>query len=471
MFQMLSSQGISFLIRLILARLLIPEYFGIVGMAIVFTSLFSTIGDLGLGAALIQLKQDRLQKIHLDTVFLLSLLFNGVVFLILTLVVAPFVAWFYEEPILSQIIPVLGIGICLSPLSIIHRILLTRDLHFKPLSIVAAIASIVAGTVAVTLALVGAGVWSLVAHSVISAFISVPLLWYMITWKPSFRFSRKALADILEFSIYDMLQRTLISLTQNIDYLLIGKLLDVKLLGLYTFAFTLTDIFRQQIMAILNKVMFPVYSQLQDDLPSIKKYYLLVIKYNILVIAPIMFLLIFFADPLIPWLFGSQWQPSIFLVRAMSLASIIHAIGGTNGSVLKGIGRVDLNLKLYLAKTVLITVPAFIIGINLYGINGAAIAVIIHKTATRLLFQHHLKKLVDVQERDIARAMKPACLGSIAMLPVFITFHFIVEINTWQILLFAIFLAIVSYLLIAVIFVKEEMAQILKLAQQYGRNN
>jgi O-antigen/teichoic acid export membrane protein len=460
--QLLIERGFGFVAKLILARLLLPEHFGIIGMAVVFTGLINTINDLGMAAALIQYKQERLRRIHYDTVFWLSTLFSIGTFLLLLVAIGPFAAWFYDEPLLTLVVPAIGISVCLNPLNLVHRVQLTRELRFKALGIISSIASVVGGVGAILLALLGAGVWSIVAQSVLATLVSIPLMWRTTRWWPRLQFSKEALQEVFSFGVYDTLVRTVVFLTKNIDYLLIGKLLGAELLGIYTLAFILTDTFRQQLMAVLNKVMFPVYSQLQDDLSSVKAYYLQVTRYNTLAIMPIMLIFIFFANPLIPWLFGIQWQQSIFPLQAMAIASIIHAVGGTNSSVLKGIGRVDLDFKLYLFKTILVTIPAFTIGTFFYGINGAAVAVIIHKLTTRLLYQHYMKKLASIYEMDILRAIQPALWGSMSMLLIGSIFHFLVDIDSWLTLLLGIFLAGTFYISIAVFFVQTEIKEIIK---------
>ncbi len=419
-FQLMSSQGTRILVKLILARLLVPGYFGIVGMAVVFTGLFEAIGDLGLAAALTQFKKERLTRIHLDTAFWLSVLFSGLIFLILTFGIAPFAVWFYGEPSLQSVIPVLGLSVLLSPLSLIHRILLIRELNFKPLSLMDVGASFGSGIIAVLLALGGAGVWSIVSHNILSFALAVPVFWWVTPWRPRLNFSGKAFSEILGLGIYESLKRILLFLTKNFDYLVVGKLLGAEMLGFYTLAFIFTDTFRQRIMSILNKVMFPVYSRLENDMSAIKAYYLRVIKYNTLIITPIMLYLVFFADPLIPYLVGATWGPMIFPVRAMAVACIIHTIGGTTDSLLKGIGRFDLNFKVYLINTFLVTIPAFVIGINFWGINGAALAVVIYKISSRIIYQYYIRKYVRVYETDILRALIPAVTGWMGTIPIIV---------------------------------------------------
>jgi len=429
--QMVVSRLISFLVSLILARVLLPEHFGIVGMAVVFTGLFSAIGDLGLGAALIQFKEDLLKQIHLDTAFWLSLLFNTVVFILLAAVIAPLGVRFYDEQILRLVIPVMGMSILFSPFSLIHRILLTRELRFKALSIIAVYSALGAGTAAVALALSGAGVWSIVIQTVLASLLPIPVLWRTTRWTPRFRFSRQAFHEIFGFSLYDALQRTLSYLSRNVDTLLVGKMLGSELLGFYSFAYTLTDVFRQHLMSVLNKVMFPVYGQLQEDIRAVKRNYLRVVKYNTLLITPIMLLLIYFAGEVIPLFFGEKWLPAVVPVQAMAAASIIHAVGGTSDSVLKGLGRFKLNFRITAFRIFLVIFPVFFVCVYFWGILGAAAAVVVRKLFTRFIYQYHLRKVINVSEMELLRSVKSAFIGAFVTIPVYLLFELAGTASVW----------------------------------------
>lgn len=459
--QLIVDSVFGLVVKLILARLLIPEHFGIVGMAIVFTGLISTINELGMASALIQFKQENLRRIHYDTVFWLSILFSLTTFVLLVVVIGPFAAWFYDEPILTLVISVIGISVFLNPLNLVHRVQLTRDLRFKALSIIASTASIAGGVGAITLALLGAGVWSIVAQGIIATLVSIPLMWRTTRWLPRFKFSKHALKDVIGFGVYDTFLRALVFLTKNIDYLLIGWLLGAKLLGIYTLAFLLTDTFRQKIMAVLNKVMFPVYSQLQDNRSAIKNYYLQVVKYNTLIVTLFMVIFFLYSVPLLDLLFGPEWDLASFPLQAMAIASVIHAVGGTSSAVLKGIGRVDIDFKMHIIKTLLITIPIFLIGIYFYGINGAAVAVVIHKLASRFMYQYQLKQLVGVGERDVWQAAKPSLLASLATIPVALIYYAYFDISQVFVLLIVILLTGIIYMATSLFFIRTEISRVM----------
>ena len=470
-FELLGSRGISFVVKLILTQLLLPEHFGIIGMAVVFTGLINTINDLGMAAALVQFKQDRLLRIHYDTVFWLTTLLSLGTFILLVVAIGPFAAWFYNEPILSLIIPAIGISVFLSPLNLVHRVRLTKDLNFKSLGIISIISSIAGGVFAIALALLGAGVWSIVAQSVIATLVSIPLMWRTTQWWPRFQFSKDAVNDVFRIGVFDMLKRTFVFLTKNIDYLLIGRLLGADLVGIYTLAFLLTDTFRQQLMGVMNKVMFPVYGKLQSKLDEVKSYYVQIIKYNALIVTLFMTIFVFYASPLIHLLFGSRWELATFPLQALAIASVIHAIGGTSDAVLRGIGRFDIDFKIYLLKTILITIPAFFVGVYYFGINGASVAVVLHKLTSRIIYQFQLKRLVGITERDIWKAFKPTMLAFLSTIPIAIIYNTYFEKSHFFLFLITVILTGFVYSTTGLFLIRKEVKHIISFISQGQKSN
>lgn len=410
-FNLLVSRGLQFVVKLILARLLLPEHFGIVGMAVVFTSVISVLGEMGLSAALIRSRDDEISATHFHTAFWASIAFNLLIYLIIALGLAPFAAWFYGEDILRLVLPVLGLSVVIMPFSLIPRIILTRSLNFKRLNLIQIIPTIISGAISITMALMGFGVWSIVVHGLAAAALTVPVYWLSVSWRPKPVFSKQALRQILGFGVYDTMQNTLVTLTKNIDYLIIGKIVGAAPLGYYTLAFTLTDTFRQQIMGILNKVMFPIYGKVQTDIPKVKKYYLSVVRLNTAVTAGVMMVLFLYAEPIIHIVFGERWLPAVFPIKMMAIAGVIHAIGGTSASVLKALGYFNIQLKITVYIVFFIMIPGFITGTHLFGINGAAVVVVLGKLAGRVFGQYYMKKHIGVTDSDIFNAVKPSIYG------------------------------------------------------------
>jgi O-antigen/teichoic acid export membrane protein len=459
-FQLLAARGTALFVQLVLARILLPEHFGIVGMAAVFIDIIGAVGDLGLAAALIQFKKEKLTARHLDTAFWSSLGFNGLIFLFLVFVIGPFAAWFYNEPLLQVVLPVAGAENLLKSFGLIQRVMLTKELRFKPIGIIEATSSVLSGAIAIAAALAGVGAWSLIIKDLGFVGISLPLLWSAVKWRPRFRFSKLALKDTLGVGIYDALQSLFVFFTKNIDYLLVGKLLGAELLGIYTLAFILTDTFRQQIWAILSRVMFPVYAQVQEDIQKIRDYYLRIVKYNMIAVMPIMIIFISYAEAFLMNIVGEQWLLAKFPLQVMALSAIVMTMGGTTGSVLRGLGRFDLVFRLTAISAILVAIPAFAIGIYFFGINGAAVAVLIHQTTSRILFQYQMRKFISVREIDIYFAIRTPLIGTLAALPIIAATHLLFRSFDLLLLSISVFCSILVYCITIYLLNKTELIKI-----------
>lgn len=366
-----------FIIKLVLARLLFPEDYGIIGMAVVFTSIVSAFNELGMGAALIQRKKEFLTNSHYNTAFWAGLIWGILIFTFMVFVISPLAAWFYEEPILSQIIPVLSLGILATPVNVIHRSQLTRDMNFKKISFISNTSNIFSGVVALILALNGAGVWSLVFNSIASFIIAMPQWFYATKWFPNFEFSKQAFRDIFGFGIYTTGTRLLVKINGQIDYMIVGKLLGAVSLGIYSLAFLLTSIFRSQITQIIDQVLYPLFSKMQDDTQQLKRYYLKIVRINAMAVYPVMFGLILFSTQFISLLFGEKWTEAIPILKILSVAVILGMLTTSSSVLLRASGKPAIELKIMTFNTLVFYAPFIILGTYLYEVTGTAVGYVI----------------------------------------------------------------------------------------------
>ncbi len=467
-FHLIAAQGIKFLVKLILARLLLPEHFGIVGMAVIITSLLEIFGDFGFTAALVQFSHKDLRKIHLDTAFWLSLLINGAIYSLLFFFITPLGAWFFQEPLLNSVIPVLGISICLSPLSLIHRVLLTRELRFKPLSLTESTASLASGIIAVLLALSDAGIWSLVLHTLLSTALAVPVFWFLVEWRPRFMFSREASKEILNFGVFFAAQRGLIFGTKYLDFIIIGKLVGAEALGAYTLAFLLTRKIRRHIISVLEKVMFPVYGRIKHEPARIKKYYLLTVKYYTLFIFPYLAILFFHAPVLVESLFGEIWLDAGLTVRLLCLAVAIEVTGGHPNSILKGMGMAKLGFKIYFLLTVFIALPGMTAGAYYFGLEGVAAVVVVYQFCARIIFHYYLKKIINVNLMNIFYAVLPGLSCIIIFSALHSASMLFIRDESIEFTIIAVFAGLIIYLLLMFSFFKHKFPEISQLFGKRG---
>ena len=365
-------------------------------MATVFTGFIQVLNDIGIGAALVQKKDEDLSPIHYNTAFWTGIVWSLLLYLFVGFVLGPLAAKFYNEPILSRLIPVLGLGIISGPVNLVHKAQLTKRMDFKKMAFIDNSANIVSGTIALILAFLGAGVWSLAFNSVASIIIAMPLYFGATRWRPQLSWDNNAFKLIFGFGFYTTGTSIINYVINNLDYLLIGKLLSAQALGAYTFAFVLTDTFRGRLMAVINNVMYPLYGRKQTDPISLKKYYLKVVNYNSVLIYPIMVFFITLGKPFIFHIFGEKWNTSVEPLEILSISVMVHMLVNSNTALIRGMGRPDLEMKLQIIKAI-IYIPILILGIYSYGIIGAAWAILFNKIIAVLIAQYTFNKLLNIK--------------------------------------------------------------------------
>ena len=361
-----------FFVKLVLARLLFPEEFGIVGMATVFTSFIQVLSEMGVGSALIQRKKEDIKDIHFQTVFWTSLVWSIFMYILVILVVNPFVSEFYKEPLLLQIVPILSLPILFSSVNIINKSQLMRALDFKKLAFVNNISSIIAGFGAIILAFNSFGIWALVFNVVFPFLVAMPLFFLATRWKPKFEWDKTAFKQIFGFGVFTFGTTIILNISANIDYLIIGKLVNAAALGAYTLAFMLTGLVSSQVTSMLNRVMFPFYSSIQSDITKVKGYYLKVVGYYAVLIYPIMLALIVLAGPIISVFFGDKWVDTKIPLRILAVAVLINVLTSSYNLLFRSIGKPRLEMKILFFILIFATLPAVIIGGYYYGIRGVA---------------------------------------------------------------------------------------------------
>lgn len=412
--QLVINQSFTFIVRLILAKLLLPEQFGIIGMATVFTGFVQVLTELGIGAALVQRKDDQLNPIHYHTSFWTGVIWSALLFLLMTFVAAPFAANFYKEPILKVLIPVISIGILLSPINLVNKAQLTKQMNFKKIARIENITNIIAGIISIIMALLGAGVWSLAFNSTAIILFAIPLYFKATGWFPKLIWSKEAFKDVFGFGIYTTGTNVINYFINNVDYLLIGKVLSAQALGAYTFAFVLTDTFRGKLMSVINNVMYPLYGKKQGDPEALKKYYLKVVSYNSIIVYPIMVLLLTLAEPIILNIFGDKWHDSIIPLKILSVSVMIHMLVNSNTALIRGLGKPGLEMKLQLFKA-FIFIPTLVFGIYTNGIIGASWAILINKVIAVIIAQYTFNKLINIKisSKEFVNEIKAPWIASI----------------------------------------------------------
>jgi len=409
------SKGASILAKLVLARLLLPEHFGFVSMVVVFTSISGIVGDLGFRLGLIQRQRDHRTRLLYDSAF--WLLFGAAFLMIgvMWLVGVPFLVWFYEEPRLAGVALAMSTIVIFKNLQVVPEARLARLMRFKQIALAEISGMLIGCTAAILLALAGANVWSLVAQTLVAGAFTCAMMFAHSGWRPRLRVSLPALRDLSGYSRYLVGSRVLISLQQNMDYLLIGKLIGAHALGIYAIAFLLTETMRAQVYWLVSKAVFPFYSRAIGREEDIRAVYLGTVRYMSVTVFPAATLLILFASDFVPALFTSTWNAAIVPIQILATASIIVASAGTPGEVLRGIGRANLDFRINFGVALFVALPALWFGTSRFGLAGAAAAVLCHYCVSRVAFGIALRRLIGIRARDLLGAVQRALLGCVLM--------------------------------------------------------
>jgi len=412
------TQAFQFTVRIILARLLVPKDFGIIGMALIFTALIQTVNELGLSAAIIQRKD--INKKHLSTSFWISI-FMGVILCIIAVIVSPFIADFFKERLVQPVISILSVGFILGSFGAVHRTLLAKKIDFKSVAITETGAAAFSGIVSVVLALLGFGVWSLVIGSLVGSFGRSALLWLRCPWRPSMIFDLKSFKELFGFGRNVMGSRILNYISSNADYLLIGKFLDVTCLGLYTLAYQMAIFPLFRISSIVTRVTFPTFSMIQDNNANLRVGYLKAIKYTSLITFPLLGGLAVVAPKFIPIVIGEKWMPMVLPLQILCIAGAVKSVGTHVGSILLSKGRADIQFKWNIFTTIVIPL-AILIGVR-YGIMGVATAITIMSLLLFLIIQKITNRLIDLSFYEFFRALYPAAVCSVILIASVLAFQ------------------------------------------------
>lgn len=352
----LLTQLIQLSIMLVLARMLGPEAFGLVGMLAVFIAISQVFVDSGFTSALIR-KQDRTEE-DFSTAFIINIVISVVVYSLLFLL-SPYIASFYEQPELSSITRVLGIVVIINALSLVQKAKLTIEMDFKNLAKASLLSVLFSSTVAITLAYKGFGVWSLVFQTIIMAASNVILLNIFRPWKPKVQYSQASFSHLFGFGSKLLVSSLIDTVYKNIYQIIIGKQFTATQVGQFTQANQLSSIPAMTLTNVIQRVTYPMLSQMQDDHAQLEKSYLLTLKLAALVVFPLMFGLAFVSEPLLLVLVGADWLPAAQLVSILAIGFMLYPIHAINLNLLQVKGRSDLFLKLEIVKKLMTTIILF----------------------------------------------------------------------------------------------------------------
>jgi PST family polysaccharide transporter len=397
----------------VLARILSPMDFGIVGIATLAIIYFSILQELCLNHALIQ-KREELANTA-DTVFTINLTV-GVILTGFTYFMAPLVAGFFHEPRVTPLLQVLAFSFLLEPLGSAHLARLQRDLNFRRKLIPDLGRATVKALTGIGAALAGMEAWSLIIAQLAGITSGVILSWIVMPWRPRLRIDTKLARGLFSFSIPLVFVNVFNIVAVNADYTVVGHLLGSQALGIYLMAYRIPELTIISLWMVLASVTFPAFSSIQDQPEKLKRGFLTTIRYVQALTMPLSLGMVLAAEPLVMIMLGPKWEAVIPLLRLLAVYAMIGSIGTNAGDVYKAIGKPSI-----LWKIGCINIPILITLLYTgaqYGLIGVAIAHItgtIQQTLTRLIIA---ARILNLSTLDILNELKPAVVGSLVMLTV-----------------------------------------------------
>lgn len=346
--------GVTFVVSIVLARLLSPEEYGLIGILTIFIAIFNAIVDSGFTNALIR-KQDATDTDY-STVFYTNLVLSVVLAAVLFFFAKP-ISVFFERPELVSLTQVMSSIVILNALSIVQRVRTTKAIDFKTQTKITFISSIGSGVIGIAMAYMGYGVWALVGQQVTNQLLTTLFFWIYNKWMPKLVFSWPSFKEMWAFGSNLLVSKLLDTGWQEIYQVVIGKCYSPTTLGLYTRAKQFADLCSSNLTSVVQRVSYPVLSSIQDDRVRLKVAYQRVIKTTMLPTFALMLGMAACAEPMIYVLIGEQWLQCVPMLQIICIYGMLYPLHALNLNMLQVQGRSDLFLKLEIIKKIIAVGP------------------------------------------------------------------------------------------------------------------
>jgi O-antigen/teichoic acid export membrane protein len=459
------AQVISFIVTIILARILEPEVYGNVALITVFTSIMQVFVDGGMGNALIQ-KKDA-DDTDFSTVFYFNIVFCSVVY-ILIFVCAPHLASFYEDQTLTNMIRVASVIILISGMKNIQQAYVSRTLQFRTFFFATLIGTIVSAVVGISMAYAGFGAWALIGQKFTNAFIDTIALWIIVKWRPKMLFSVRRMYKLFTYGWKLLVSSLIDTLYGNVRQLIIGKLYSASDLAYYNRGRYIPNLVVTNINTSIDSVLFPIMSKSQDDINGVRNMMRRAIKTSNYIMAPMMIGIACMAEPIVTVLLTDKWLPSVPYLRIFCIIYMFQPIHTANANAIKALGRSDISLKLELI-TKIVGVSILLISMN-FGVIAIAISYLINNFINqiinswpnrKLLNYRYLEQIHDILPNTMLAMFMGGCVYAISYLQMPVIISMILQVVS----------GIVIYILGSIIFKIDSFDYILETIKKKVRGN
>lgn len=395
-----SGQIIGFLITLFMARMLTPADYGLVGMIGIFIAISNVLVVSGFSQALVR-KQDR-SDVDDSTVFYFNIVVGFILYWILFFC-APLISKFYNEPLLTPITRLIGLGLIFNSLCVVQRSQFTLKIDFKTTAKIAIISSLISGTAGIISALCGLGVWAIVIQQLSGMVLTTTLLWANSSWRPIKVYSWQSFRELFSFGSKLLLSGLLDTLFHNIYSLVIGKVYKASDLGFYSRAYSFSDLATSNLTGIIQRVTYPVLCKVQTEQERLADGYRRILKMSAFIIFPLLVGMASVAKPMVITLLTEKWVYAAVLLVPICLSGMWYPVHAINLNLLQVKGRSDLFLRLEIIKKILaivvlvVTVPMGLYAMCWGGVISSLIALVINTYYTgKLINLGFFKQMYDL---------------------------------------------------------------------------
>lgn len=414
------TSGIQFVVQVVLARLLLPQYFGTIAIVGAFISFANILVQSGFNMALVQ-KKNADEK-DFASVLYLSLAASALLYVII-FAAAPLVAGFYNDPLLTSLLRALSLTLLIGAFNSIQVAYIARNMLFRKAFYGGLGAVLASGAAGIAAALLGAGIWTLVIQQLTSQLTITIVLWFTVRWRPKLQFSFERIRSLFSFGWKLLVSDIIYTSYQGLRTLIIGRFYSSSMLGYYNRGESFPSFIVNNIDGSIQTVMFPTFSAYQDEKEKLKAMVRRSILTSSFLIFPAMVGLAVIAEPLVKVLLTDRWLPAVPFLRIFCIAYAIRPVQGVNLQILNAMGRSDLNLKLLFFKrgfefiVLLLCIP--------FGIYAIAIGAAASSFFGMIINISPNKKLLNYSYKEQFRDVLPALSVSLLMGAVIYPFHFL----------------------------------------------
>lgn len=456
-----SVQGIQFVVMIIMARILTPEDYGLVGMLAIFLAISQSIIDSGFSQALIR-KQDR-SEIDNSTVFYFNI-GVGIVLYAILFFAAPLIADFYKQPILIPLTRLIGLSLIFNSLAVVQRALLTIKLDFKTQAKASLAGAIISGGIGIWMAYAGFGVWAIVWQQLINLLIITLLLWVLSHWKPIWAYSWESFKELFNFGSKLLASGLIDTFYRNLYLIVIGKVFKATDLGYYTRAQQFADFASSNATGIFQRVTYPVLCEIQNDDARLADVYRRLLKTSAFIIFPLMLGMGAVAKPMVLSFLTDKWLFSAVLIQILCFSQMWYPVHAINLNLLQVKGRSDLFLRLEIIKKILgvtmlcITLPMGLIPMCWGMVANSIIALIINT--------HYTGKLINLGFLRQMRDLLPSLLLSLSVGGIVYLTVTLLPLSSWLALTIGVIEGIVVYTALAKILRFSEFSELISIVRK-----